>query len=109
MSRGKAYKKAVRDEILETFCESSEDTDYGDQTTMNSPNDDLMGTPMDYEKEKPNRLPMFGLNKLQDMTQLSTDIFHSDMFCKQDAKLQDLTEIPKICNDKFPRFAMEKS
>lgn len=77
MSRGKAYKKAVRDEILETFCESSEDTDYGDQTTMNSPNDDLMGTPMDYEKEKPNRLPMFGINKLQDMTQLSTDIFHS--------------------------------
>lgn len=77
MSRGKSYKKAVRDEILETFCESSEDTDYGDQTTMNNPNEELMGTPMDYEKEKPNRLPMFGINKLQDMTQLSTDIFHS--------------------------------
>ena len=77
MSRGKAYKKALRDEILETFCESSEDTDYGDLSTMNDPYDELMGTPMDYEKEKPNRLPMFGLNKLQDMTQLSTDIFHS--------------------------------
>lgn len=76
-SRGKAYIKAIRDEILELFCESSEDTDYGDQSTMNDPNDNLMGTPMDYEKEKPNRLPMFGINKLQDMTHLSTDIFHS--------------------------------
>lgn len=77
MSRGKAYKKAIRDQLLETFCESSEDTDYGDLSTMNNPYDELMGTPMDYEKEKPNRLPMFGLNKLQDMTQLSTDVFHS--------------------------------
>lgn len=72
-----ALRRTLRDELLETFCESSEDTDYGDLSTMNNPYDELMGTPMDYEKEKPNRLPLFGINKLEDMTQLSTDIFHS--------------------------------
>lgn len=77
MSRGKAAYTTVRESIFETFCESSEDTDYGDNTTLNNPYENLLGTPMDYEKEKPNRVPMFGINKLDDMTQLSTDIFHS--------------------------------
>lgn len=77
MSRGKAMKLSIRDSILETFCESSEDTDYGDNTTLNSPYDNLLGTPMDYEQEKVNRVPVFGINKLEDMSQLSTDIFHS--------------------------------
>lgn len=63
--------------ILESFAETSEDTDYGDLSTMNNSEDELLGTALDYEREKVNRIPIFGVNKLENMNDLSTDIFHS--------------------------------
>lgn len=63
--------------ILESFVETADDTDYGDMRTMNSSKDELMGTKLNYEMERASRLPIFGVNKLKDMRDLSTDVFHS--------------------------------
>lgn len=68
---------AMRESFFETFCESSEDEDYGSNNTFNNPESDLLGTEMEFAKDRPNRIPVFGINRLQDMTQLSTDAFHS--------------------------------
>ena len=65
--------------ILESFVETADDTDYGDMTTMNGANEELMGTPLEYEKERPLRLNTFGINKLKNMQDLSTDIFGSTL------------------------------
>ena len=68
---------SMRESFFETFCESSEDEDYGDNNTFNHPENDLLGVEMDFAKDRPNRVPVFGVNKLKDMTQLSTDVFQS--------------------------------
>jgi len=34
---------------------------------------------LDFEKDKLNRLPLFGINKLSDLNDLSTDLFHSTL------------------------------
>lgn len=80
------YKKARswmktfgRRGILESFVETADDTDYGDMTSMNNPDEELLGTKLDYELEKANRLPIFGVNKLKNMQDLSTDIFGSTL------------------------------
>lgn len=63
--------------ILENFVETSEDTDYGDLNSMNSPDEELLGTKLNYEEERAARIPIFGINKLKNMNDLSTDLFHS--------------------------------
>lgn len=63
--------------VLESFVETSEDTDYGDLNTMNSPDEELLGTKLNYEEERAARIPVFGINKLKNMNDLSTDLFHS--------------------------------
>lgn len=77
--RLKAVGHALRGSIRDAFCESSEDRDLGSDQTYNSEEEELFGNALAYEKEKINRLPIFGINKLQDMTELSTDLFHSTL------------------------------
>lgn len=77
--RLKAVGHALRGSIRDAFCESSEDRDFGSNQTYNSEEEELFGNALAYEKEKINRLPIFGINKLQDMTELSTDLFHSTL------------------------------
>ena len=73
-----AWRKTVgRRVILESFVETSEDEDYGSLQTMNSPDEEWLGTRLNYEQEKAARLPIFGINKLKNMQDLSTDLFHS--------------------------------
>lgn len=73
-----AWRKTFgRRVILESFVETSEDTDYGDLNSMNSPNEELLGTKLNYEEERAARIPVFGINKLKNMNDLSTDLFHS--------------------------------
>lgn len=79
VSKGKAIKHALRGMLLDTFCESSEDTDYGSDQTYNSEEEELFANALAHEKEKIHRLPLFGINKLQDMTELSTDLFQSTL------------------------------
>lgn len=73
-----AWRKTFgRRVILESFVETSEDTDYGNLHTMNSVDDELLGTKLNYEEERAERIPVFGINKLPKMQDLSTDLFHS--------------------------------
>lgn len=73
-----AWRKTFgRRVILESFVETSEDTDYGDLNSMNFPDEELLGTKLNYEEERAARIPVFGINKLKNMNDLSTDLFHS--------------------------------
>ena len=78
-SKTSALKHSLRTSFLENFCESSEDQDFGSLNTYNSEEEELFGNAIDYEKEKMHRLPLFGINKLKDMAELSTDLFHSTL------------------------------
>lgn len=73
------FKNFGRRGILEQFVETADDTDYGDLTTMNHPDEELLGTRMDFEEERASRLPVFGVNKLTNMNDLSTDLFGSTL------------------------------
>lgn len=72
-----AITHTVLGELRDTFCESSEDTDYGSNSTYNSEDEQLFHDKLAYEREKLNRVPLYGINKLADLSELSTDIFHS--------------------------------
>ena len=72
-----AITHTVIGEIRDTFCESSEDTEYGSNSTYNSREEQLFDDKVTFEKEKLNRVPLYGINKLTDLSELSTDIFHS--------------------------------
>lgn len=76
--KANAWRKTFgRRVILESFVETSEDYDYGSLHTMNSPEEELLGTKLNYEEERAQRLPVFGINKMKNMQDLSTDLFHS--------------------------------
>lgn len=75
----KAVGGALRSKMRDTFCESSEDTDFGSDMTYNSEDEERFANTLAHEKEKIHRLPIYGVNKLQDMNELSTDIFHSTL------------------------------
>lgn len=74
-----ATKKGIRSKVRDTFCVSSEDTDFGSDMTYNSEEEERFANALAYEKEKIHRLPIFGVNKLQNMSELSTDIFRSTL------------------------------
>lgn len=73
--KANAFRKVFgRRVILESFVETSEDYDYGSLETMNSPEEELLGTKLNYEEERAARLPLFGINKLENMQDLSSDL-----------------------------------
>lgn len=74
-----AFGGSLRTALRETFCESSEDTDYGSDQTYNNIEEDIFQNKLAFEKEKLNRLPIYGINKLKDMTEISTDLFQSTL------------------------------
>lgn len=102
---GKAFRHTLGRSIRDTFCETSEDTDYGCLQTYNSEDESLLHNEIEYEKEKMNRIPIYGINKLTkvewyettekdangndvkvkksrrvvDMSDLSTDLFHTTL------------------------------
>lgn len=76
----KAWVKTFgRRGFLENFVETADDTEFGDMNTMNHPDEELLGSKLDYESERASRLPIFGVNKLKNMEDLSTDLFHSTL------------------------------
>lgn len=77
--RVKSVGSALRSRLRDTFCESSEDTDFGSDQTYNSEDEERFANTLAHEKEKIHRLPIYGVNKLKDMKELSTDIFHSTL------------------------------
>lgn len=72
----KATLSTLRTDIVTTFCEDALDEDYGSNVTYNSKKDGAI-TDTDLEKEQIHRLPVFGINKLKNMDELSTDLFSS--------------------------------
>lgn len=73
--KAKAFRKIYgRRAILENFIETADDQDFGDMTSMNHPDEELLGTKLDFEMERAGRLPIFGVNKLKNMTDLSTNL-----------------------------------
>lgn len=48
---------------------------FGSNNEFNEIEDDPLENPLYFEKEKINRLPLWGINKLKDMSLLSTDLF----------------------------------
>lgn len=79
VGKSKAIGSALRSKMRDTFCESSEDTDFGSDQTYNSEEEERFANNLAHEKENINRLPLYGINKLKDMNELSTDIFHSTL------------------------------
>jgi len=72
-----AFKNTLKEKIIYTFAEDSEDVDYGSDMTYNEFGNDIMEDRLAFEKEKLNRIPIFGVNKLKNPADISTDIFHS--------------------------------
>ena len=73
---GKAISGAIRQNLINTFTITSEDRDYGSAMTHNIIDEDVFSDRLDFEKEKVKRVPLYGINKLKDMSELSTDIFN---------------------------------
>lgn len=72
---GKAITRALRQNIINAFTITSEDRDYGSAVTHNSLDEELFSDELIFEKNKIKRVPLYGINKLEDMSQLSTDLF----------------------------------
>ena len=72
---GKAVSGAIRQNLINAFTITSEDRDYGSAMTHNTIAEDVFSDRLDFEKEKVKRVPLYGINKLKDMSELNTDIF----------------------------------
>lgn len=109
--KGKAFGHALRGSIMETFCESSEDTDYGSNNTYNSEDEEKFGNALAYEKEKINRLPLFGINKLQDMSELSTNLMQSTLayagMANSYAALSQIVDVFEVGTEVLSRRAVK--
>ena len=73
---GKAVSGVIRQNLINAFTITSEDRDYGSAMTHNTIDEDVFSDRLDFEKEKVKRVPLYGINKLKDMSELSTDIFN---------------------------------
>lgn len=71
----KASSKVLRENIMNAFIVNSEDRDYGSAVTRNTIDEEVFGNILDFELEKVNRLPIYGVNKFKDPSEISTDLF----------------------------------
>ena len=69
---GHAMRKKAQDFVV---VRTDEAWMFGSNNEFNEIEEDPLENPMFFEKEKINRLPLFGINKLKDMNDLSTDLF----------------------------------
>lgn len=72
----KAFWNSLRSNLINAFSESCEDRDFGSVTTGDVEEGETpFVTGIEFEKNKINRLPIYGVNKLKDTSQLSTDLY----------------------------------
>lgn len=77
-SNNAAFGRAVRRTVQDNFViRPDEAWMFGSNNEYNEIEEDPFENPLYFEKEKINRLPLFGVNKLKDMEDLSTDLFGS--------------------------------
>lgn len=73
-----AFGNMLRKKVIDTFAVRQDEAYlFGSNNEFNEIEEDPLENNMYFEKEKINRLPLFGINKLKDMTDLSTDLFGS--------------------------------
>lgn len=71
-----AFGRAIRKRAMDMYSINPEEAwMFGSNNEYAELSDDPLQNEMFYEKEKVDRLPLFGINKLQDMNNLSTDLF----------------------------------
>lgn len=70
-----SFRKTIGAEILDTFCEDSDDSEYGSMLTYNSMEEEPFGDELLVEQDKLERVPLFGINRLKNLDDLSTDLF----------------------------------
>jgi hypothetical protein len=75
----KSTGRTIREELRDTFCRDSEDTDFGSDQTFNTEEEDMFGNAYTFDREKIDRIPLYGINKLKDMGALCTDLFQSTL------------------------------
>ena len=104
---------AIGRQIRNKFVENSNDFDFGADNTYNRREDDMFGNDLDFEKEKLNRIPLFGINKLQNMDDISTDLFHSTLSFASMAythkSLTDIVDILEVGSDAMTKRKMGKN
>lgn len=76
---GKSVVYTLRRNLADTFVEDSEDRDFGSDQTYNTIEEDMFSNQLEFEEEKLNRVPIYGINKLKDSAELSTDLFQSTL------------------------------
>lgn len=75
-----SYGKGIWEEVKYSVWIDVEDAaEMGSELTYNKLSEDMFQDAVAFEKEKLNRLPLFGINKLTDMDTLSTDLFGSTL------------------------------
>lgn len=76
---GRAVLSTLRKTLRDIFCEDCDDTEFGSDQTYDTVQEDTFDNAFDVEMEKIHRVPLYGINKMRDMSQLSTDLFHSTL------------------------------
>lgn len=71
--------QGVGQKIIDAFFVQASDSEFGNMTTYNDDTQSVLPQRSTLVSEVRNRVPTFGINKLYNMDQLSTDIFRSMM------------------------------
>ena len=72
----RAVSSVLRRRLTENFVEDSEDRDYGSEITQNNDDFGVLSNESKKNRDRIKRVPLYGINKLNDMNDLSTDIFN---------------------------------
>lgn len=96
----KSVLSTLRKTIRDIFCEDCDDTEFGSDQTYDTIEDDNFNDSFNVEMEKIHRVPLYGINKMKDMTQLSTDLFHSTLayssMANTHAALESIVDVMEI-------------
>lgn len=78
--RIKRITHTLRRQLHDKFCMTENDEQmWGSEITYNSEDEMLFSDELAADKEKIHRLPLYGINRLKDMSELSTDLFASTL------------------------------
>ena len=69
-----AGAESIRRDMCESFAETAEDEDFGDMHSLSYADAELLGTRLNYEEERCERLTTFGVRKLKNLNDLSSDL-----------------------------------
>ena len=78
MQKNSAYR-TLHDEFIANFFEDALDEDFGDNSCYNNEEDTFFKGSALTDREYMRRVPVYGVNKLSDLHNLSTDVVYSTM------------------------------